>query len=51
VEAARRRLEESDVGVDEVAARCGFGSRESMRRAFQRTLRVSPNAYRSRFAE
>lgn len=51
VEAARRRLEESDVAVDEVAVRCGFGSRESMRRAFQRTLRVSPAAYRSRFAE
>lgn len=51
VEAARRRLEESGVGVDEIAQRCGFGTRESMRRAFQRTMRISPSDYRSRFAE
>ena len=51
VEAARRRLEQSDAAVDLVAAQCGFGSAESMRRAFRRTLRVAPSAYRSRFAE
>jgi transcriptional regulator GlxA family with amidase domain len=51
VEAARRRLEESRAGVEEIAAQCGFGTRESMRRAFARTLKVSPSAYRSRFAE
>jgi len=50
VEAARRRLEESDASVDEVAEQCGFGTRESLRRAFHRALRVSPTAYRSRFA-
>jgi transcriptional regulator GlxA family with amidase domain len=49
VEAARRRLEESSHGVDAIAAQCGFGGAESMRRAFLRTLRVSPGAYRSRF--
>ncbi len=49
VEAARRRLEESSAGVDAVASQCGFGGAESMRRAFLRTLRVSPSAYRSRF--
>ncbi len=49
VEAARRRLEESRDDVDSVATRCGFGSAEVMRRAFLRTLRVSPSAYRSRF--
>jgi transcriptional regulator GlxA family with amidase domain len=49
VEAARRRLEESERGVEEVAAECGFGSAESMRRAFLRTLRVPPSAYRHRF--
>jgi transcriptional regulator GlxA family with amidase domain len=43
-------LEESRSTVDEVAAQCGFGTRESMRRSFQRTLRVSPTACRSRFA-
>jgi transcriptional regulator GlxA family with amidase domain len=49
VEAARRRLEESSDGVDGVAAACGFGTSETMRRAFLRTLRVPPSAYRSRF--
>jgi transcriptional regulator GlxA family with amidase domain len=49
VEAARRRLEESAHGVDQVAAACGFGTAESMRRAFLRTVRVPPAAYRHRF--
>ena len=49
VEAARRRLEESSDGVDRVAATCGFGGAEVMRRAFLRTVRVSPSDYRSRF--
>jgi transcriptional regulator GlxA family with amidase domain len=49
VEAARRRLEESADGVDLVAATCGFGCAEVMRRAFLRTVRVSPSDYRSRF--
>jgi transcriptional regulator GlxA family with amidase domain len=49
VEAARRRLEESAHGVDSVAAACGFGTAESMRRAFLRTVRVPPAAYRHRF--
>ncbi|MGH7291266.1 MAG: AraC family transcriptional regulator, partial [Myxococcota bacterium] len=31
------------------AARCGFGSAESLRRAFLRRVRVSPAAYRGRF--
>jgi len=49
VEAARRRLEESRDDVEAVAASCGFRSAEVMRRAFLRTVRVSPSAYRSRF--
>lgn len=49
VEAARRALEESDAGVDGIAGACGFGSAETMRRAFLRTLRVGPAEYRSRF--
>ena len=49
VEAARRRLEESADGVDSIASECGFGTRESMRRAFLRTIHVLPSAYRSRF--
>jgi transcriptional regulator GlxA family with amidase domain len=49
VEAARRELEESDAGVDPIASACGFGSAETMRRAFLRTLHVGPADYRSRF--
>jgi transcriptional regulator GlxA family with amidase domain len=49
VEAARRLLEESVAGMDEITHRCGFGSAESLRRAFLRRVRVSPAAYRARF--
>ena len=48
VEAARRWLEDSAAGLDEVASACGFGSAETLRRAFLRLLRVSPSAYRER---
>lgn len=49
IEAARRRLEESDSDVEQVAASCGFGTAETLRRAFVRRLRVSPSGYRERF--
>jgi transcriptional regulator GlxA family with amidase domain len=47
--AARRRLEESSQSIELIAEECGFGSAESMRSAFQRLLRVSPQEYRKRF--
>lgn len=47
VEAARRRLAEGREGVDTIALQVGFGSSRSMRRAFLRTLQVTPAAYRS----
>jgi transcriptional regulator GlxA family with amidase domain len=50
IEAARRRLEETDDGVDAVAGACGFGTAETMRRSFIRALRVPPAEYRRRFA-
>jgi transcriptional regulator GlxA family with amidase domain len=49
VEAARRRLEEGADPVDVVAPACGFGSTETMRRAFVRALGVPPAEYRRRF--
>lgn len=49
VERARRRLEESTQSIEEIAGGCGFGSAETMRRAFLRSLRVAPADYRSRF--
>ena len=49
VEAARRRLEESDDSVDAVARACGFGTAETLRRTFLRALRTTPSEYRRRF--
>jgi transcriptional regulator GlxA family with amidase domain len=50
VEAARRLLEETGAGDDAVAATCGFGTAETMRRAFVRVLHLPPAEYRRRFA-
>ncbi|WP_437340035.1 helix-turn-helix domain-containing protein [Mycolicibacterium conceptionense] len=44
--AARRQLEESDDTVTAIAARCGFGTAETMRRSFIRRLGISPDQYR-----
>lgn len=49
VEAARRALEETEDSAEEVAAACGFGSADSMRRSFVRVLNVTPSDYRRRF--
>ena len=49
LEAARRRLEESMDAVEMVATTCGFGSTETMRRAFIRAFGVPPAEYRRRF--
>jgi transcriptional regulator GlxA family with amidase domain len=49
VETARRLLEDTDHGVEQVAAAAGFGTSETMRRAFLRGVRTSPTEYRRRF--
>ncbi len=49
VEHARTRLEESSAGIEEIARACGFGTPETMRRAFLRSLWVGPSEYRQRF--
>jgi transcriptional regulator GlxA family with amidase domain len=46
VEAARRQLERTDLGLKEVARAAGFGSVDVMRRAFVRLLGVTPRGYR-----
>ena len=48
-EAARRLLEETEQGVEEIAAACGFSSAELMRRAFLRSIEAAPSQYRERF--
>lgn len=49
LEGARRRLEEDTEPIAVVAAACGFGTPETMRRVFLRTLQVGPAEYRRRF--
>jgi transcriptional regulator GlxA family with amidase domain len=49
LEAARRRLEETAEPVAALAASCGFGTAETMRRSFLRALGVGPAEYRRRF--
>ncbi len=49
LEAARRELETTTDTLEAVAARCGFGSAETLRRTFQRRVGVSPDGYRRRF--
>ena len=49
LEAARRRLEDSAEPVAAIAAACGFGTAETMRRVFLRALGVGPAEYRRRF--
>ena len=50
VEHARGMLERDDAGVAVIAKRCGFGTAETMRRAFVRRIGVPPDDYRKRFA-
>jgi transcriptional regulator GlxA family with amidase domain len=49
LEAARRRLEDTGEAVAAIAAACGFGTAETMRRSFLRTLGLAPAEYRRRF--
>ncbi len=50
VEAARALLEHPGKSVEVIAQHCGFGSDESMRRAFLDELGVSPAQYRATFS-
>lgn len=49
VETARQRLERGAEPLDIVAHRAGFGTPETMRRAFARRVGVAPAEYRARF--
>jgi transcriptional regulator GlxA family with amidase domain len=49
LEAARRHLEDTTEPIAAVAVACGFGTAETMRRVFLRTLDVGPAEYRRRF--
>jgi transcriptional regulator GlxA family with amidase domain len=49
VESARIALETGALPVEAIARQAGFGTVETMRRAFRRRVGVSPNGYRGRF--
>jgi transcriptional regulator GlxA family with amidase domain len=49
LEAARRKLEEDNLHLSQIAEICGFGTQQTMRRTFLSELGVSPSAYRERF--
>lgn len=49
--AARSLLEESDLGVEQIAARVGFNSAVVLREHFRRAIGLAPLAYRRRFGQ
>ncbi|WP_211275911.1 GlxA family transcriptional regulator [Thalassospira mesophila] len=49
LDAARNYLENTDSSVARIAALCGFGDDERMRRCFVKHLAVAPSDYRARF--
>jgi transcriptional regulator GlxA family with amidase domain len=49
LEAARNMMLQTDLPMESVAAQCGFGSAEQMRRTFQRLLKTTPQEHRSFF--
>ncbi|POX51003.1 AraC family transcriptional regulator [Streptomyces sp. Ru71] len=49
LEHARRLLEDTGGGVEEIARASGYGTPEAMRRAFVKALGTSPAEYRRRF--
>lgn len=50
VAAARQLLEDGHLAPKQVAAECGFSSVDTLRRAFQRVVGVTPADYRKRYA-
>ena len=49
MEAARNMMLQTDLPMESVAANCGFGNAEQMRRTFQRLLKTTPQEHRSYF--
>ncbi|MCX4750043.1 DJ-1/PfpI family protein [Kitasatospora sp. NBC_01287] len=49
VERARNQLESTDATLERVASTCGFGTTDTLVRAFRRRLDTTPTEYRLRF--
>jgi transcriptional regulator GlxA family with amidase domain len=50
IQAAREAIEQSDTPLGVIAARCGFGGEQRMRRAFLRQFNATPADIRARFS-
>ncbi|AUY48187.1 DJ-1/PfpI family protein [Streptomyces sp. CB01881] len=49
VEMARNQLESTDMTLERIASTCGFGTTDTLIRAFRRRLNTTPTEYRLRF--
>lgn len=49
VEEAKRRLEQTDLPIDEISWQVGYEDAAAFRRLFKRAARVTPGAYRKKF--
>ena len=49
LEVVRTELETTTLTISAIARRCGFGTAETLHRAFQRRLRITPADDRARF--
>jgi transcriptional regulator GlxA family with amidase domain len=49
LEAACRLLETTSGAIEQIARRCGFGTPETMNRAFRRRLGTTPGEHRRHF--
>ncbi|MGW0823439.1 GlxA family transcriptional regulator [Streptomyces sp. NPDC002845] len=49
LEHARRLLEDTSDGIEQISRACGYGTQEAMRRAFVKALGAAPAEYRRRF--
>ncbi len=50
VESARRQLEQTERAINQIALLCGFGGADVMRRAFVRSLAITPSQYRNKIS-
>ncbi|MFV0434943.1 MAG: GlxA family transcriptional regulator [Leucobacter sp.] len=51
VDAARELLQQTDLGIEEIAGRVGLGTATNLRRYFQSVLGTTPTQYRSTFSD
>lgn len=49
LEAARRRLEETKLTLEEISTECGVGNADGLRRLFLRHMKTTPSDYRRNF--